>query len=109
MIAAERICAYMQRALHSLVDALEQAPQAPLQDLSVLPETERRQLLEAFNATAVDYPQDLTLHGLFEARVAASGDSVAVVDEKGSLTYDALNRQANRIAHRLIGPGHRSG
>ncbi|WP_305729727.1 amino acid adenylation domain-containing protein, partial [Pseudomonas gingeri] len=105
VIAAERICAYMQRALHSLVDALEQAPQAPLQDLSVLPETERRQLLEAFNATAVDYPQDLTLHGLFEARVAASGDSVAVVDEKGSLTYDALNRQANRIAHRLIGLG----
>ncbi|WP_247263195.1 MULTISPECIES: non-ribosomal peptide synthetase [Pseudomonas] len=105
LIAAERICAYMQRALHSLVDALEQTPQAPLQDLSVLPEAERRQLLEAFNATAVDYPQDLTLHGLFEARVATAGDAVAVVDEKGSLTYDALNRQANRIAHRLIGLG----
>ncbi|MPQ71820.1 amino acid adenylation domain-containing protein, partial [Pseudomonas sp. MWU12-2323] len=51
------------------------------------------------------YPQDLTLHGLFEARVATCGDAVAVVDEKGSLTYDALNRQANRIAHRLIGLG----
>ncbi|WP_248807365.1 amino acid adenylation domain-containing protein, partial [Pseudomonas sp. MWU13-2100] len=105
MIAAGRICAYMQRALHSLVEALEQGAEAALQDLLVLPETERRQLLEAFNATTVDYPRDLTLHGLFEARVATCGDAVAVVDEKGSLTYDALNRQANRIAHRLIGLG----
>ncbi|NWB98491.1 amino acid adenylation domain-containing protein, partial [Pseudomonas gingeri] len=104
-IAAERICAYMHRALQSLVDALEQACDVPLPDLSVLPDDERRQLLEGFNATAVDYPLDLTVHGLFEARVATDGDSVAVVDEKGSLTYDALNRQANRIAHRLIGLG----
>ncbi|WP_017905449.1 non-ribosomal peptide synthetase, partial [Pseudomonas asplenii] len=101
-IEAERICAYMHQALHSLVDALEQASDTPLQDLPVVPDAERRLLLEGFNATAVDYPRDLTLHGLFEARVATCGDAVAVVDEQCSLSYDALNRRANRIAHRLI-------
>ncbi|WP_416768984.1 amino acid adenylation domain-containing protein [Pseudomonas sp. RHF3.3-3] len=102
VIEAKRICAYMHQALHSLVEALEQASEVPLPLLSVLPDDERRLLLEGFNATAVDYPRDETVHGLFEARVAACGDSLAVVDENGSLTYDALNRQANRIAHRLI-------
>ncbi|WP_224771017.1 non-ribosomal peptide synthetase [Pseudomonas sp. FEN] len=101
-IEAGRICAYMHQALHSLVDALEQSGEAPLRDLSVLPDDERRLLLEDFNATAVDYPGELTLPGLFEARVALCGDALALVSEQGSLTYDALNRQANRIAHRLI-------
>jgi len=102
VIAAKRICVYMQQALLSLVEALEQGSATPLQTLPVLPDEERQLLLEGFNATTVDYPLDLPLHALFEARVAKCGDSVAVVDEQGSLSYEALNRQANRIAHRLI-------
>nr|WP_256261391.1 non-ribosomal peptide synthetase [Pseudomonas gingeri] len=98
----------MQRCLgylEAMLRGMAADERALVAEIPLLDEEQRQHLLEGFNDTAVDYPQDLTLHGLFEARVATDGDKVAVVDEKGCLTYDALNRQANRIAHRLIGLG----
>ncbi len=56
-IGAQRICVYMGIALERLVDALEQAPQTPLNSLSILPSAERRQLLVDFNATTRSYPR----------------------------------------------------
>ncbi len=48
VIAAKRICVYMQQALLSLVEALEQGSATPLQTLPVLPDEERQLLLEGF-------------------------------------------------------------
>ncbi|HEV7587292.1 MAG TPA: condensation domain-containing protein, partial [Longimicrobium sp.] len=76
-------------------------------------EAERRQVLEAWNATDAVYPADATLHGLFEAQVIESPDAVAVVFEDESLTYAELNARANRLAHHLrtlgVGPEVRVG
>ncbi|KOY00806.1 non-ribosomal peptide synthetase [Pseudomonas nunensis] len=106
-IDAQRIGDYMEIALERLVNALEQAPETPLHQLDSLPDAERRQLLETFNATAVDYPQGLTLHGVFEAQVALGPDAIAVSFEDSHWTYAELNRHANQIAHRLIELGIR--
>ncbi|MEU8264312.1 amino acid adenylation domain-containing protein [Micromonospora sp. NPDC048999] len=46
-----------------------------------------------------------TLMERFEAQVAATPDSVAVAVERREVTFAALNRLANRIAHRLIARG----
>ncbi|WP_146042704.1 amino acid adenylation domain-containing protein, partial [Pseudomonas sp. MPBD7-1] len=54
-----------------------------------------------------DYPQGLTLHGLFEARVEACPDAVAVVADEAQLSYAQLNERANQIAHRLLELGIR--
>ncbi|WP_158296359.1 non-ribosomal peptide synthetase [Pseudomonas viciae] len=102
---ARRIGEYVQTTLEGLVKALEQAPDTPLHALASLPVAERQHLLEAFNATAVDYPQGLTLHGLFEARVAVCPDAVAVVSGQTQLNYGQLNERANQIAHRLLSLG----
>ncbi|EGH35850.1 hypothetical protein PSYJA_45136, partial [Pseudomonas syringae pv. japonica str. M301072] len=37
---------------------------APWHSLSILPEQERHQLIVEFNATALDYPVEQTIHGL---------------------------------------------
>ncbi|MCF7697602.1 hypothetical protein KPG66_16660, partial [Mycetohabitans sp. B2] len=44
----ERVCTYMQQALHSLVDALEATPDTAVQQLQVLPEAERELLLNTW-------------------------------------------------------------
>src|SRR5262249_53339352 len=44
-----RICAYMHTALEQLVAALESAPATPVRSLDVLPEAERRQVVEEWN------------------------------------------------------------
>ncbi|KPA89805.1 amino acid adenylation enzyme/thioester reductase family protein [Pseudomonas asplenii] len=104
-IGAQRICNYVQTALESLVEALEQVPQAPLHSLSILPVQERHQLVVDFNATAFDYPLEQTLHGLFEAQVERTPQAVAVVHGDIRLSYRELNDRANQLAHHLLDIG----
>ncbi|MCF5216483.1 syringopeptin non-ribosomal peptide synthetase SypC, partial [Pseudomonas syringae] len=104
-IGAQRVCGYMHTALENLLTALEQTPETSLQGLSILPVVEREQLLVAFNDTALDYPQQQTIHGMFEAQVERTPEGVAVVHGEQRLTYRELNQQANRLAHALIKQG----
>ncbi|WP_032716749.1 AMP-binding protein, partial [Pseudomonas syringae] len=104
-IGAERIAGYVHMALQSLVEALEHAPQAPLHSLSILPEQERHQLIVDFNTTALDYLVEQTIHGLFEAQVERSPQTVAVVHGDVRLSYCELNNRANQLAHQLIALG----
>ncbi|WP_422393456.1 amino acid adenylation domain-containing protein [Mycetohabitans endofungorum] len=98
----ERVCAYMQQALHSLADALEATPGIAVQQLQVLPEAERQLLLDTWNATQRDYPSHLCIHQLFEAQVERTPEAPALVFEDQTLSYAQLNAQANRLAHQLI-------
>ncbi|EXL31116.1 syringopeptin non-ribosomal peptide synthetase SypA [Pseudomonas fragariae (ex Marin et al. 2024)] len=105
----QRICGYMQTALSHLVEALESAPDSAVRDLSVVPETERRQLLVAFNDTARDYPQQQTVHGLFEAQVRAHPEACAAIHDGVAVSYAELNNRANRLARHLLGLGVQPG
>ncbi|MEK9495952.1 amino acid adenylation domain-containing protein [Photorhabdus sp. P32] len=101
----ERICGYMQQALESLVDALEQTPDMPIQQLEILPATERTLLLKTWNATKTAYPERLCIHQLFEQQVEEAPDATALVCEDQVLSYAELNADANRLAHQLIALG----
>ncbi|MBD0378727.1 non-ribosomal peptide synthetase [Paenibacillus sedimenti] len=72
-----------------------------LADMTVLNETERHQLLVAFNDTRTDLPSDKTLHGLFEEQAELTPDQPAVVCAGQMLTYAELNAKANRLARTL--------
>nr|WP_161974662.1 non-ribosomal peptide synthetase [Albitalea terrae] len=109
-IEPQRVCAYMERALEQLVQALESAPQQALNTLDVMPSSEREQVLDGWNATQVPYLSGVCLHGLFEAQVQRTPQAVALVHGQEQLSYGELNERANRLAHRLIdehgvGPG----
>ena len=94
-----------------MVEALETAPDTAVLDLDVLPAAERHQVVEGFNATAADYPEDQLIHQLFEAQVARQPAAVALVYEDRQLSYGELNARANRLAHWLrrqgVGPDTR--
>ncbi|HEX4715080.1 MAG TPA: AMP-binding protein, partial [Ktedonobacteraceae bacterium] len=96
-----RVCGYMHKALASLVEALEQAPDTPLYALDVLPQAERELILQSWNDTAAEYPRDLCAHQLFEQQVERTPGATALVFEEQTLTYAELNQQANRLAHHL--------
>ncbi|WP_350307769.1 AMP-binding protein, partial [Photorhabdus viridis] len=101
----DRVCGYMQQALASLAEALERAPETPVRALNILPETERALLLETWNATETPYPEQLCIHQLIEQRVEKTPDATALVYEGQTLSYAALNADANRLAHQLIALG----
>ncbi|MCG1043659.1 AMP-binding protein, partial [Mycetohabitans sp. B8] len=98
---------YMQQVLESLVNALDCTPDQPVQQLKWLPDTEREQLLQTWNATQQVYPAHLCIHQLFEAQAVRTPDATALVQGTHVLSYAQLNAQANRLAHRLIELGVR--
>nr|UXB95131.1 non ribosomal peptide synthetase [Pseudomonas syringae] len=100
-VGAGRVCGYMQTALKNLLVALEQSPDIALDSLPILPAAEREQLLVRFNDTALDYPHEQTIHGMFEAQVERTPEALAVVRGEQRLTYRELNEQSNRLAHVL--------
>jgi amino acid adenylation domain-containing protein len=78
-------------------------------DPSLLSAKEHRYLLHDFNDTAVGYSADQTLHQQFEKQVLSTPLSTALRWKGEGLTYEALNRQANQIAHMLLAKGVRNG
>ncbi|MBL4661421.1 MAG: amino acid adenylation domain-containing protein, partial [Alcanivoracaceae bacterium] len=80
----------------------------PLQKVTELPMLsveETSHLLHTLNATQVDYPTDLCIHELFEQKVDAAPDSLAMVFANQSLNYSELNAKANQLAHYLLEQG----
>ncbi|MGA4260043.1 amino acid adenylation domain-containing protein, partial [Ralstonia nicotianae] len=70
-----------------------------------LPEAERHQQIDGWNRTQAAYASASTLPGLVEAQAARTPDAIAVEHGTSKLSYRELDRQANRLAHRLIAQG----
>ena len=88
-------------------DSRQRARAIPLLDASDLA------LLDQWNDTRIDFPQDQCIHQLFEAQAEHTPDATAIVSADGQLTYRQLNQAANRLAHHLrklgAGPEKRVG
>jgi len=83
------------------LDAIVANPDQRLDELRVLPESERQQLLVGWNDTKTAFRDDLCVHELFEARVEQSPDAVAVIVKDQHVTYRVLNEIANHRARQL--------
>ncbi|MEP7010066.1 MAG: amino acid adenylation domain-containing protein [Acidobacteriota bacterium] len=106
---------YRQSAMKRLLERFETLlasvaadPLRAVGDLEIMPRAERRLLVEERNATAADYPRETCVHSLFEAAAAFHPEAPAVSFLGESLSFGALNRRANRLAHALralgVGP-----
>lgn len=76
-----------------------------IDELPILTGSERRQVVDSFNATSAELPQDCLIHELFEAQVRRAPEVAAVVHGSRSLTYAELNARANQLARRLRSKG----
>ncbi|OXB23750.1 hypothetical protein B0A80_09825 [Flavobacterium tructae] len=76
-------------------------PETPIGKLTYISQEEEKELVQDFNATATNYPVDLTLIDLIEEQVANNPEGVALAFEGEEMTYAALNEKANQVAHYL--------
>jgi amino acid adenylation domain-containing protein/thioester reductase-like protein/non-ribosomal peptide synthase protein (TIGR01720 family) len=86
---------------HTLLASVIESPDTVIDDLDVLTERDRHQLLIDFNQTQTVFPNVQCIHHLIEAQAAQNPDAIAVVFEDQFLTYGQLNTQANQLAHYL--------
>ncbi|MEG4215637.1 amino acid adenylation domain-containing protein [Microcoleus sp. Pol14C6] len=87
--------------LIALLEGIAANPARRIEELPLLGEKERHQLLVEWNDTRADYSSDRCIHQLFAAQVERTADAIAVVFEEQKLTYRELNERANQLAHYL--------
>jgi amino acid adenylation domain-containing protein/non-ribosomal peptide synthase protein (TIGR01720 family) len=85
----------------TLLEGIAANPERRIEELPLLGEKERHQLLVEWNDTRADYSSDRCIHQLFESQVERTPDAIAVVFEDQKLTYRELNERANQLAHYL--------
>ncbi len=90
-----------------LVSMLDQ-PAQKISRLNMLTPAEEAQLND-FNNTAQPFPEGASITGWFEEQVRQTPARPAVVMNGESLSYTALNRQANILANRLLSTGVQPG
>jgi amino acid adenylation domain-containing protein len=97
----------MHKHFIKLLEAVVINPDRHIRELPLLTEAERHQLLVEWNNTEAEYPQNICMHQLFEARAEQQPDAIALVFEKEQITYGELNERANQFAHYLQSLGVR--
>jgi amino acid adenylation domain-containing protein len=85
----------------NLLSGIVSHPETRVNELPILAQRERQQLLVEWNQTNIDYPKDKCLHQLFEEQTARTPDAVALVWDEKRVTYGELNEKANRLARYL--------
>jgi amino acid adenylation domain-containing protein len=83
-------------------------PEAVIGELPLLTAAERRQVIDGWNQTAVDWGQYAPVHQLFEQQALRTPRACAVTYAGSQVTYAELDARANQWAHRLretgVGP-----
>jgi amino acid adenylation domain-containing protein len=91
-----------------LLEAIADSPHRRISALPLLPDAERRQLLQELTDTARLYPKGECMHHLFDEQVERSPDAVAVRNGGARLTFRELDERANQLARHLqalgVGP-----
>ena len=99
----QRMLAHYERLLQAVVSDQN----LPVNELQMISQAEREQLLFGFNDTAADYPSDKTIVDLFSEQAQKTPDSIAVVFGDEQLTYRQLDARSNQLGHLLRSNGIR--
>jgi amino acid adenylation domain-containing protein/non-ribosomal peptide synthase protein (TIGR01720 family) len=107
----QRIAGHYNRVLDLVLNDDRQC----IEELTILSQEEKQEILFDFNKTQAPYPEDKTVHRIFEEHAAQAPDSIALVGQRlmpglpSVLTYRELNEQAHRLARKLTSHGVGSG
>jgi amino acid adenylation domain-containing protein/thioester reductase-like protein/non-ribosomal peptide synthase protein (TIGR01720 family) len=100
----ESIAGNFENVIKQVVDN----PGIWIKEIEVITEQERHKILFDFNAAAVDYPKDKTIHELFTSQAGKIPAHTAVVFNDQHLSYRELGKKANHLAGLLrekgVGP-----
>jgi len=92
-----------------LLGLVAAAPDKPVFALSPVPPAERDRILQALHRYRCPDIGYTTMTQPFEEQVRRTPGAVALVSDRGSLTYAKLNARANRLARHLRAVGARPG
>lgn len=93
---------YIHLRLMSIIENAIKDVDVDVENIEIMPESEKNKILYEFNNTKKEYPKNKTVIELFEEQVNKTPDNVALVFEGEKMTYKELNERANSLAHYLV-------
>ncbi|MGE5343370.1 MAG: non-ribosomal peptide synthase/polyketide synthase [Candidatus Omnitrophota bacterium] len=106
----ERFIAYFKNIINGIIENKNRM----ISDIEIITEGEKNRILYDFNRAEIKYPNDKTIHELFEEQVERTPDHLALIGSTfvgadpcvcPQLSYDELNSQSDRLAYELIHKG----
>ena len=98
----------MQKAVELYVAILEQLASEEDNVMTaerLIPQKQLKEMLYDFNDTQAWYDSSKGMHELFEEQARNMPDNTALLSGNREMSYQALDRYANRLAFKLIGSG----
>ncbi|MEN1935220.1 amino acid adenylation domain-containing protein [Paenibacillus sp. 102] len=100
-VYAEEFVQRMASHLQMIIEQVTATPNISLQNIEIISDLEKNEILETFNYTEKNYSQQKTVHELFEEQVSKTPENIALVFQETKLTYRELNEKANQLANLL--------
>ncbi|MDR6224079.1 non-ribosomal peptide synthetase [Desmospora profundinema] len=91
----------LKQHFEQIVKEIAACPEKTVQEVDMLTDQEKVQLLVEWNPPAIPDSVEKTIHEHFEEQAAKTPTHVAVVCQEEKWTYQQLNERANRLAHAL--------
>jgi amino acid adenylation domain-containing protein/thioester reductase-like protein/non-ribosomal peptide synthase protein (TIGR01720 family) len=93
---------------NNIISDVLKNPAKKLAEIEIISTEEKEQILYDFNRTEAGYPENNTIHQLFEAQAEKTPGNIALYHQGNRLTYREFNEKVNQLAHHLrergIGP-----
>src|SRR5262249_36489135 len=88
-----------------VVEEIVRDPEQRIREIELMSAQEKQQVIVEFNRTEREYERELCIHELIEAQAERKGRQIAVVYDEERVSYEELNRRANRLAGYLVKRG----
>jgi len=97
--------ALLGRRLWHLVRAIATMPETTAGALDVLPPEERSAILDDLHRNVASHQSTVPFITQFEHQASLRPQATALLCQYGSMSYETLDRRANRLAHQLVAAG----
>ncbi len=95
---------YLKERVLFIMEEMSLHPNVPVRKLELLPEKEKRDILEIWNLTQTEIPAGLA-HHFFEEQEKTAPEKTAAVYGDQQITYRQLNEEANQLSRYLSSRG----
>ncbi len=104
LLFSEKTIYRFKEIYQKIVNAFINRSTETIPNIDILPESDA-EILDNWNNTDKEYNKHLCLHHKFEQQVNKTPQAVALIFNDQTLTYEALNKYANKMANLLISKG----
>ncbi len=97
----EREIRYLNTRIETIIYNFLKVENVTVGNIDIISQEEKNSILKNFNDTKTQYDIDLMINQIFEKIALTNKNKVAIICKDKSLTYDELNRKANKFAYYL--------